>query len=158
MIGLPADGLHTNGYSLARHILFHKMGLAPDSRVAGLRKPIGEELLRVHPNYQPTLASLPAGVLKGMAHITGGGLLDNLPRILPENCDAAINLKSWKVPTLFGILQEGGDVPRDEMFQVFNMGIGMALIVAKKDAAATIKATRGRRIGEIVRGSGRTLI
>ncbi len=156
ILGLPADGLHTNGYTLARDILFNQMALTPDSRLPGLRKSIGEELLRVHPNYQPLLASLPAGVLKGAAHITGGGLVDNLPRILPGNCDAAIRLASWRVPRLFTILQEGGSVPATEMYQVFNMGIGMALVTAEKDAAATIAATGATRIGRIERGSGRT--
>ena len=158
IIGLPGDGLHTNGYSLARQILFETMGLDPASRVTGLRKTLGEELLRVHPNYQRTIAALPAGVLKGAAHITGGGLVDNLPRVLPPDCDAAIDQGAWKVPALFGILQEGGAVPPAEMFQVFNMGIGMTLVVAKKDAAATATATRGRIIGEIVRGTGRVVL
>ena len=158
IIGLPGDGLHTNGYSLARDILFNKMGLTPESRVAGLRKTLGEELLRVHPNYQRTLAALPDGVLKGAAHITGGGLVDNLPRILPADCDAVIDRASWKVPALFGALQQGGKVPIEEMFQVFNMGIGMTLVVAQKDAAATAKTTRGRQIGRIARGTGRTIL
>ena len=158
IIGLPGDGLHTNGYSLARDILFQKMGLTPDSRVAGLRKPLGEELLRVHPNYQRTLAALPEGTVKGAAHITGGGLVDNLPRILPDDCDAVIDRTSWKVPALFDVLQQGGDVPAEEMFQVFNMGIGLTLVVAKKDAEATAKATRGRQIGQIARGTGRTVL
>ncbi len=158
IIGLPGDGLHTNGYSLARDILFNKMSLTPESRVDGLRKTLGEELLRVHPNYQRTLAALPEGFLKGAAHITGGGLVDNLPRILPQDCDAVIDRGAWKVPALFGVLQQGGGVPAEEMFQVFNMGIGMTLVVAKKDADATIKATRGRRIGQIERGNRRTVL
>jgi phosphoribosylformylglycinamidine cyclo-ligase len=158
IIGLPGNGLHTNGYSLAREILFNKMGLTPESPVVGLRKTIGEELLRVHPNYQRTLAGLPDGVLKGAAHITGGGLVDNLPRILPENCDAVIDQKAWKIPALFRVIQKGGNVPIEEMFQVFNMGIGMTLVVARKDAEATIKATRGRQIGFIEKGTGRTVL
>ena len=156
ILGLPADGLHTNGYTLARDILFNQMGLTPESRLPGLRKPLGDELLRVHPNYQPALAALPDGVLKGAAHITGGGLVDNLPRILPENCDATIDLSSWRPPRLFGVLQEGGGVPTSEMYQVFNMGIGMALVTAEKDAAETMTSTGAQRIGRIERGSGRT--
>ena len=158
IIGLSGDGLHTNGYSLAREILFNKMGLTPESSIDGLRKSVGEELLRVHPNYQPLLAKLPDGVLKGAAHITGGGLVDNLPRILPDNCDAVIDQATWKIPALFRALQQGGNVPPEEMFQVFNMGIGMVLVVARKDAGATIKATRGRQIGSIERGTGRTVL
>ncbi len=158
VLGLAADGLHTNGYSLARDILFHKMGLATDARLPGLRKTLGEELLRVHPNYQPRMATLPEGVLKGAAHITGGGLIDNLPRVLPDACDAVIDTKAWKTPRLCQILQEGGAVPEEEMFQVFNMGVGMALVVAEKDAAPTLAALgKGAfRIGRIERGTGRT--
>lgn len=156
ILGLAADGLHTNGYTLARDILFNQMGLAPESRVPGLRKTIGEELLRVHPNYQPRLAALPPRTLKGAAHITGGGLVDNLPRILPENCDAVIDLASWRVPRIFAVLQEGGRVPQPEMYQVFNMGIGMALVTAERDVPAAIAATGAIRIGRVERGTGRT--
>lgn len=156
ILGLAADGLHTNGYTLARDILFNQMGLVPASRLPGLRKTLGEELLRVHPNYQPRLAALPPRVLKGAAHITGGGLVDNLPRILPESCDAVIDLASWRVPRLFQVLQEGGRVPTEEMYQVFNMGIGMALVTAERDAAATMAATGAVRLGRIERGAGQT--
>jgi phosphoribosylformylglycinamidine cyclo-ligase len=156
VLGLAADGLHTNGYSLARDIFFNQMGLTPQSKPPGLRKSLGDELLRIHPNYQPMLAALPAGTLKGAAHITGGGLIDNLPRILPENCDAVIDTASWQPGRLFEMLQEGGNVPREEMYQVFNMGIGMALVVAEKDAAAVMAACKARRIGRIENGSRRT--
>src|SRR5436190_8584308 len=88
ILGLPSNGLHTNGYSLARQILFGKLRLKPTSRIAGLKHSLGEELLRVHKNYQPLLAKLPSGTIRGLAHITGGGLIDNVPRILPANCDA----------------------------------------------------------------------
>jgi phosphoribosylformylglycinamidine cyclo-ligase len=154
IIGLPANGLHTNGYSLARKILFEQMRLAPSARLPGLRKTLGEELLRVHPNYQPLLGSLPAGMIKGLAHITGGGLVDNLPRVLPKNCDAVIETDSWKVPAIFAHLEREGNVPRSEMYQVFNMGIGMTLVAQPKDAAILLRKTGGRRIGMIVRGSG----
>src|SRR3954467_10374674 len=125
VLGLPSNGLHTNGYSLARKILFGKMRLKPGSKIPELKDSLGQELLRVHENYQPLLAKVPAGVLKGLAHITGGGLIDNLPRILPSNCDAEIDTTSWKVPTIFQVLAENGGVDRAEMYQVFNMGIGM---------------------------------
>ena len=152
ILGLPSNGLHTNGYSLARKIFFEQMRLKPTARVPGLRLSLGEELLRTHRNYQPLLATVPNGALKGLAHITGGGLVDNLPRILPDDCDAVIDLGSWKVPTIFQILQERGRVPRDEMYQVFNMGIGMAAIVAPNDAESVASMLRARKIGEIRRG------
>ncbi len=152
ILGLPSNGLHTNGYSLARKIFFEQLRLKPSSRVDGLRLSLGEELLRTHRNYQPLLARVPAGKLKGLAHITGGGLIDNLPRVLPDDCDAVIEIGSWKVPAIFQILQEPGRVPRDEMYQVFNMGIGMAAIVSPNDAAAVGKQLRARVIGRIEQG------
>ncbi len=159
ILGLPGDGLHTNGYSLARDILFNTMGLEPQTRLPELRRTLGEELLRVHPNYQPKLAALPDGWIKGAAHITGGGLVDNLPRVLPAGCDAVIDTKRWKVPPLFGIIERGGRVPRAEMFQVFNQGIGMAVIVAKKHSQEVLRSLpRARAIGWIEPGSGKTQI
>ncbi len=152
ILGLPSNGLHTNGYSLARKIFFEQLRLKPSSRIEGLRLSLGEELLRPHKNYQPLLAKIPAGKLKGVAHITGGGLIDNLPRILPDDCDAAIETCGWKVPVIFQILQERGRVPRDEMYQVFNMGIGMVAIVSPNDAAAVGKQLRARVIGRIEQG------
>ncbi|MGB8341861.1 MAG: phosphoribosylformylglycinamidine cyclo-ligase [Chthoniobacterales bacterium] len=154
ILGLPSNGLHTNGYSLARKIFFEQLRLKPSSRVDGLRLSLGEELLRTHRNYQPLLARVPAGKLKGLAHITGGGLLDNLPRVLPEDCDAVIEIGSWKVPAIFQILQERGRVPHDEMYQVFNMGIGMAVIVSPNNAPVLGKQLRARPIGRIERGRG----
>jgi len=154
VLGLASNGLHTNGYSLARKILFDKMGLKLTAKLPGLTKTIGEELLRVHRNYQPLLASLPLEKIKGLAHITGGGLIDNPPRVLPKTCDAVIDTKSWKVPALFQILQKEGKVDPMEMYQVFNMGIGMIIIVAEKDAAEIIKATKAKKIGLIAPGSG----
>ncbi len=88
---------------------------------------VGEELLRVHKNYQPLLNKVPNDMMKGLAHITGGGLIDNLPRILPKNCDAVIETKNWRVPRIFQILQQNGNVDAQEMYQVFNMGIGMVV-------------------------------
>ena len=160
VLGLPGDGLHTNGYSLARSIFFDQHKLALDARLPGLRRTLGEELLRVHPNYQPAVAALhDAGLLKGAAHITGGGLVDNVPRILPAGCDAVIETRSWRVPRIFQLLGEMGHVPRDEMYQVFNMGVGMALVVAPGDVDAVLAspAAKGaRRIGRIETGGGRT--
>jgi phosphoribosylformylglycinamidine cyclo-ligase len=148
ILGLPSNGLHTNGYSLARKILFEKMKLKP--------RKIGQELLRVHKNYQPLLAKVPNGIIKGLAHITGGGLIDNVPRVLPKNCDAVIETKSWQVPRIFKILQDNGRVSSSEMYQVFNMGIGMVAIVAERDAKRAMSILRAKRIGRIERGTGKT--
>src|SRR5216110_1065295 len=104
ILGMPSNGLHTNGYSLARKILFEKMRLKASSPLPGSAITVGEALLRVHKNYQPLLANVSVGVIKGLAHITGGGLIDNLPRILPANCDAVIERKSWRIPSIFQIL------------------------------------------------------
>ena len=156
ILGLASNGLHTNGYSLARRILFEKMKLKPGSRVPGSSTTVGEELLRVHKNYQPMLAKAPSGMIKGLAHITGGGLIDNLPRVLPKNCDAVIETKSWHVPQIFKVLQQKGRVRSSEMYQVFNMGIGMVAIVAERDAKRAMSILRAKRIGRIERGKGKT--
>jgi phosphoribosylformylglycinamidine cyclo-ligase len=156
ILGLPSNGLHTNGYSLARQILFEKLRLKPSSTIAGLTRSLGAELLRVHKNYQPLLAKLRPGIIRGLAHITGGGLIDNLPRVLPDNCDARIETTSWRVPPIFEFLERQGKVDPVEMFQVFNMGIGMVAIVAEKDSAAASRILKAKRIGEIVPGQGKT--
>jgi phosphoribosylformylglycinamidine cyclo-ligase len=156
VLGLHSSGLHTNGYSLARKILFQKMQLKVSSRLPGSKTTVGQELLRVHKNYQPLLAKVPSGTIKGLAHVTGGGLIDNLPRILPANCDAVIETKSWKIPAIFQILKGRGDVDPEEMYQVFNMGIGMVAIVAPRDAGKIMAILRATRIGRIVRGTGKT--
>jgi len=156
ILGLASNGLHTNGYSLARKILFEKMRLMPSSKIDNLPGTIGEEFLRVHKNYQPLLTKVPSGMIKGLAHITGGGLIDNLPRILPKKCDAIIETRSWRVPHIFQILQRNGDVDPAEMYQVFNMGIGMVTIVSKRDTKPTMSFLRGKQIGYIERGAGKT--
>jgi phosphoribosylformylglycinamidine cyclo-ligase len=158
LIGLPSNGLHTNGYTLARKVLLEKMRLDLLQNVDGLAKPLGEELLRVHRNYHPVMASIPAGRIKGAAHITGGGLVDNLPRILPAACDALIDTASWKVPPIFRLIQRGGDVSREEMYQVFNMGIGMVLVVSNLHTSEVLTQTKGKVVGQIVRGSGKVLL
>src|SRR5437660_6199269 len=119
-------------------------------------KAVGKELLRVHKNYQPLLAKVPRGMIKGLAHITGGGLIDNLPRILPRNCDAVIETKSWRVPSICKILQQNGRVSSAEMYEVFNMGIGMVAIVAERDAKRASSILHARRIGRIERGKRKT--
>ena len=156
ILGLPSNGLHTNGYSLARQILFTKMRLKPDAKLPGLPKSLGEELLRTHTNYQRRIARVPADQIHGLAHITGGGLVDNLPRVLPRNCDAVIDTTAWKVPAIFQILEKNGRVSREEMYQVFNMGIGMTVIVSVRKAKAIAGQLKAKRIGVIQAGTGVT--
>jgi len=112
----------------------------------------------VHKNYQLLLAKIPSGMIKGLAHITGGGLTDNLPRILPGNCDAVIETKNWRVPRIFQVLEENGNVDPHEMYQVFNMGIGMTAVVSARDAERAMLMLKAKRIGQIVSGNGRTLL
>jgi len=154
VLGMASNGLHTNGYTLARKVLFEQMGLKLDAKLEGVKGTLGDELLRVHKNYQPELATLPSGVVKGLAHITGGGLVDNFPRVLPKTVDAFINRTSWTVPAIFQHIQRGGGIDPLEMYQVFNMGIGMAVVVAAKDAPAIAKKLKAKVIGTIERGTG----
>jgi phosphoribosylformylglycinamidine cyclo-ligase len=156
VLGLASNGLHTNGYSLARKILFEEMRLNVRSRLPGSATTVGRELLRVHKNYQILLEKAPAGMIKGLAHITGGGLIDNLPRILPKNCDAVIETKSWQPPRIFQILRQNGNIAPAEIYQVFNMGIGMVAIVSERDAKHAMSILKAKRIGRIERGSGKT--
>jgi phosphoribosylformylglycinamidine cyclo-ligase len=155
VLALESNGLHTNGYSLAREILFRKMRLKVTSRLPGLAKTVGQALLLVHKNYQPLLAKTPSGMIKGLAHITGGGLIDNLPRTLPANCDAVIETKSWRTPRIFQVLEQNGKIDPQEMYQVFNMGIGMVVVVSVQDAEHAMLMLKAKRIGQIVRGNGR---
>jgi phosphoribosylformylglycinamidine cyclo-ligase len=154
VIGLASNGLHTNGYSLARQVLFEHMKLKLSSKLPGVTGTVGDELLRVHRNYQPLLAKLPKGMIKGLAHITGGGLIDNLPRVLPKTTDAVVDTTSWKTPAIFEYIRAGGKIDPTEMYQVFNMGIGMTVIVSAKDREKALKLTKGRVIGSIQKGSG----
>jgi phosphoribosylformylglycinamidine cyclo-ligase len=156
VLGLASNGLHTNGYSLARKVLLEKMRLKLDAKVPGLKDSLGQELLRNHKNYQPLLARVPAGQIHGLAHITGGGLIDNLPRVLPKNCDAVIDTTRWRVPAIFELIERNGRVDRGEMFQVFNMGIGMAVIVSPENAKAIARQLKAKQIGTIESGRGET--
>jgi phosphoribosylformylglycinamidine cyclo-ligase len=159
VIGLPSSGLHTNGYSLAREILFNQLDLRLTARTDGLRAPLGTELLKVHTLYLPQIRKVRTAVeIRGMAHITGGGLIDNIPRVLPEGLDAEIKLGSWSVPPLFRILANAAKIGAEELHQVFNMGIGMVLIVAEKDAAKALKLGGGKIIGRIVKGERRVTL
>jgi len=158
LLGMPSNGLHTNGYSLARKVLIEKGKLPLDAPVPGSRVSLGAELLRVHKNYQPALAALPDGWLKAAAHITGGGLIDNLPRVLPKNTDAVIEAKRWKVPAIFRLIGEMGKVDPMEMYQVFNMGIGMVAVVSPENAAEAAAQLGAKPIGTIGEGSGKVEI
>jgi phosphoribosylformylglycinamidine cyclo-ligase len=159
LLALPSTGLHTNGYSLARRIVFDRLGLTVDSHVGDLGETVGAALLRPHRSYlkamQPLLA---AGVVKGMAHITGGGVTDNLPRILPDGTAAEVRRGAWAVPALFRWLTEAGAVPLDDQYRAFNMGVGLILAVAAADLAQaeTLLRDAGETpvaIGRVVAGT-----
>lgn len=158
LIGLPSVGLHTNGYSLARKLFFEMAGYTADSKVPGLDKTIGEALLMPHVNYEPILReAVDKGLVEGLAHITGGGITENLNRILPDGCMAQVQLGSWPVLPLCKVMAEIGHIEQDEMLRATNMGIGMVVVVhpSNVDALiATLKAsnTPSYRIGEIVPG------
>ncbi|MEK6323389.1 MAG: phosphoribosylformylglycinamidine cyclo-ligase [Acidobacteriota bacterium] len=159
LIGLPSEGLHTNGYSLARKLLFEVAGYAPDTSIDELGCTAPEELLKPHRSYLGALEGLlESGVIKGLAHITGGGLLENIPRILPEGTAADIRTGSWPVLPVFDLLRRIGNVPEREMYRTFNMGIGM-VVIASPDDASPVRAHFDQRgdahydIGRIVGGS-----
>ena len=161
LIGLPSSGLHTNGYSLARRIAFDVAGLDVRSRFPGSNTSIGEALLIPHRTYLPVIRPLLAsGAIKGMAHITGGGITENLPRILPAKTQAVIDRSAWRVPAIFEWLQQAGDVLSDDMLRTFNMGIGLVLAVAANDAFSVLNdlhavgETGAATIGVIRSGDG----
>jgi phosphoribosylformylglycinamidine cyclo-ligase len=136
LIGIPSSGLHTNGYSLARRIAFELAGLSVTDVVPELGQSIGQALLVPHRSYLPLIGPLlDSGRIKGMAHITGGGITDNLPRVLPEGLEAVIDRSSWTVPPVFQWLQRIGNVPADDMLRTFNMGIGLIVVCAPEHAA-----------------------
>jgi phosphoribosylformylglycinamidine cyclo-ligase len=158
-IGLPSSGLHTNGYSLARKIAFEHLALTVDSRVDALDgETVGAALLRPHRSYLNALYPLAArGAIKGMAHITGGGITDNLPRVLPEGTGARIDRAAWTVPPIFQWLQASGGVPDADMLRTFNMGIGMIVVCTPTLADTILEDLRSRHeqpvvIGEITPG------
>ncbi len=164
VIGLSTNGLQTNGFSLARKILFEKCNYKVSTRLPELGSTVGEALLKVHPSFlKPVTPLLDKGLVKGMAHITGGGFLDNIPRVLPKDCNVEIKLGSWPVLPVFELMQKKGRVPQDDMYRTFNMGIGFVLVVAQPDAAAALKSLRGLKglngfspkayvIGQVVKG------
>lgn len=150
LVGLPSSGLHTNGFSLARRIF------PPETfgeYTAELGRPLGEALVEPHRSYLPHIRAIrPVACLKGLVHITGGGFVDNIPRILPEGVSCVVNRAAWEVPPLFRLIERVGQVDHDEMYRVFNMGVGMVVIVSADDADAVVRAVHGEAylIGEIV--------
>ena len=161
LLALPSAGLHTNGYSLARKLFFEVAGYQPDTRIDELGMTAGEALLLPHLSYlKPLDGLLDRGIVKGLAHITGGGLTDNIPRILPEGTAVKIDKGSWPIPALFELLRRLGNVSKSEMYRTFNMGVGMVIVCSSADAAP-IKKHLGEEcyaIGEVVTGNREVLI
>src|ERR1700726_5229912 len=146
LLALPSTGLHTNGYSLARKLVFEQAGLQPETYVAEVGNKIGAELLRPHRCYWPMLkTTVSRGWLSAMAHITGGGIPENLPRVLPRGVQAEIELGSWPVPPIFSYLRMLGKLDRDELLQTFNMGVGMILVVPLANHRALETELKRRR-------------
>ena len=160
IIGLKSNGLHTNGYSLARKVFFGRARLRANSHVKELKTTVGRELLKVHRCYaSPIFRLLQRFRIKGIAHITGGGIEGNLGRILPRDCDAKIITDSWKIPPVFKVIQRLGNIDNREMFKVFNMGIGLILVISQKDTDRILKRLSSLKetaylIGEITAGKG----
>jgi len=158
ILGLPSLGLHTNGYSLARKVLLEQEGLSLTKPLPELGRTLGDELLAPHRCYWPIIQPLLArGLLKGLVHITGGGITDNTPRILPPGAQAEVRLGSWPVLPIYGLIAQRGKVPPDDMLRTFNMGLGMLLIVAGRDLAKVTASLKKRRekfwnIGRIISG------
>jgi phosphoribosylformylglycinamidine cyclo-ligase len=162
LVGLPSAGMHTNGYSLARKVFFEVAGLGIDDPVEGVGQTVGQLLLAEHRSYLGALADPSTLNIHALAHITGGGLTDNLPRVLPSGCSARIDRAGWTVPPLFRFIEERGGVAEGEMFRTFNMGIGMVAAISPQDAGALEAHLDGlgepnMRIGEIVEGDGEVL-
>jgi phosphoribosylformylglycinamidine cyclo-ligase len=162
LIGLTSSGLHSNGFSLVRKILLEKAGYQLDQQVEGLEGKLGDELLRPTRIYvKPLLHAMKNFTIKGMAHITGGGFIENIPRMLPENCSAEIDNGSWPIPSIFNVLQREGELSQEEMFNIFNMGIGMVVVVDEADLIPVLRdlESQGEQayiIGRVKEGSGVT--
>ncbi len=161
LLGLPSQGLHTNGYSLARALLFEAAGHKPETRIPELAGTLADELLKVHKSYlKPIEALHTAKLLRGAAHITGGGLTDNLPRILPKGSAAVVELGSWPRQPIFDLLQQIGDIPEDDLRRTFNLGVGMVLVISPKNLIAASQVLRKLRepaypIGRVVEQKSR---
>ncbi len=163
IVGLRSNGLHTNGYSLARKIVTEVAGKKYSDTFPAGGKTFGRELLRPHIAYSPVLSIMEKGLIKGCAHITGGGFQENVDRILPKGCDAVIDTKTWEPDAIFVFLQETGNVENDEMYRTFNMGIGMVLVVDPADADGVVKARELKEfkplvIGSVVAGNGKVVL
>lgn len=163
ILGFLSSGLHTNGYSLARTLLFKKAKYKVNTKIPELKETVGETLLKVHVNYCKSVFKIIDNNIevKGIAHITGGGFLENIPRVLPKNLNAKINLGTWPMLPIFPLMQKVGNVSQDEMYRVFNMGIGLVIIVDKKDEIKIRKILKSYKvfnIGEIINGSGKVLL
>ena len=161
LIGVPSPGLRSNGYSLARRILFERAGLSlDDPAFPGAHHTLAEELLKPSVVYAPAIAALTRAVdVRGVAHITGGGIPGNLTRVLPAGVDAVVERSTWEPPRIFGELQTLGEVSDEEMAKVFNLGIGMIVVVPEADSYRALDVLRSHdqravRIGQIVDGTG----
>jgi phosphoribosylformylglycinamidine cyclo-ligase len=159
LIGLPSAGLHTNGYSLARRVLFEVAGFTPDTIVPELGVSVGDALLAPHRSYLSVVRPLlERALVKGMAHVTGGGLSENVPRMLPEGCAAEIDLRAWPIPPIFRMIEQRGGIARGEMFRAFNMGVGLVVACAAADAERVLELAAGAdepdavRLGRVVAG------
>ncbi len=162
LVGLASSGLHTNGYSLARRIVAERLKLAPDDDFPGDSRSTADVLLAVHRSYLKALAPV-RGAVHAMAHITGGGLPGNLDRSLPPTLNAEVETTTWTVPSVFRVLAEAGGVSRDEMFRVFNMGVGMVVITDDSGAAAVRASASAAGVeswlmGQVVRGTGQVIL
>lgn len=158
LFALPSNGLHTNGYSLVRSIVFDHLGLQTDTVIDTLGCTVADELLRIHRSYLHEVDDLRKAVdVRGLAHITGGGLVENLPRIMPGSLGARVHTDSWNVPAVFPWLEENGSIDNAEMYRVFNMGIGMIVVVAQRDEARVpprVGNINVVRVGEVVSSPG----
>ena len=159
LIGLPSTGLHTNGYSLARRVFFEAAGWKVDTFVRELNAMVGDVLLAPHRSYLPLIKPFfDRQSMKGLAHVTGGGITENLPRVLPDGCAAEIDRQAWTVPPIFRVLQQRGDITDAEMFRTFNMGIGLVIVCASREADRIINTLsragepNAIRIGFVVSG------
>jgi phosphoribosylformylglycinamidine cyclo-ligase len=147
LLALPSTGLHTNGYSLARRLLFDRAGYGPKTVLPEIGASVGDALLAVHRSYlKPIRALIAANMLRGAAHITGGGITDNTPRMLPKGLAAVIETKAWKIPPLFEVLRRVGSIPEDDYRRTFNLGVGMILAVPARGVAKAESTLR--RLGE----------
>jgi phosphoribosylformylglycinamidine cyclo-ligase len=160
VLGIPSNGLQTNGYSLARKLFFEVGGYKPDTYIDELGSTVGETLLKTHQSFlRPLEGLLDSGLIKGLAHITGGGFLENIPRILPENVSVEIKRGTWPELPIFGVMRKLGNVDEKEMFRTFNMGIGMIVICAEADKETVASCVAEVcEIGQIIKGNGKVLI